>query len=456
MEGLEVCFVDPAKGGARLGIQPGDRLLKVDEHPLRDIIDFYFYASSGKWLQLQRWEHKLVLELEEFGLPWGLDFTRPFGSIRCCANRCLFCFVDQQPPDLRSSLTFKDDDYRLSFWEGNFITLTNCTRRDLERIVKQRLSPLYISVHTTNPELRVKLMGNPRARLIMEQLKFLAAGGITLHTQIVLCPEINDGPELERTVKDLATLYPAVASIAVVPVGLTRYRQGLYPLRPVSRAEAAEFLEKLHSWQRRFCRELGTRLVYAADEIYLLARLPFPSTAAYEGFPLLENGVGLARRFLSRWARVRARLPREASPLRAVIVTGMLAKGLLEPVVARLNKISGLEVELVAVENEFWGPTVTVAGLLTGGDVKRALRSRGFFSDLVVVPGVALKEGRLFLDDVGLEELAVELGCRVEAAGTPEELVRLLTGKQRKEAGKGGKTCCSDSGAPQCGQVHPI
>ncbi|RDV84006.1 DUF512 domain-containing protein [Ammonifex thiophilus] len=456
MRGLEIKAVDPQGQGALLGLKPGDLLLRVDEYVLRDVIDFYFYAASGRRLFLRRGGRGLVLRLSEPERPWGLDFVRPFGSIRRCANHCLFCFVDQQPPGLRSSLTFKDDDYRLSFWEGNFITLTNCTRRDLERIIRQRLSPLYVSVHATNPELRVKLMGNPRAGLIMEQLKFLAAGGITLHTQIVLCPGLNDGTELERTVGDLASLYPAVASIAVVPVGLTRYRQGLYPLRPVSREEAAALLEKIHSWQREFSRRWGTRLVYAADELYLLAGSAFPPVSAYEGFPQLENGVGLARQFLSRWERLEPRLPREVPPLRAVIVTGVLAAGLLEPVVARLNKIRGLKVELVVVENEFFGSTVTVAGLLTGRDIKRALLAYPSRPDLVVVPAAALKEGRLFLDDLTLEELAAELGYQVRAAGTPEELVRLLTGKQRKEAGKGGKTRGSDSGAPECRQVHPF
>ncbi|ACX52336.1 protein of unknown function DUF512 [Ammonifex degensii KC4] len=436
MRGLEIKAVDPQGQGALLGLRPGDLLLRVDENTLRDIIDFYFYTASGRRLFLRRDGRELVLRLPEPERPWGLDFAHPFGSVRRCANRCLFCFVDQQPPGLRPTLSFKDDDYRLSFWEGNFTTLTNCTRKDLERIVEQRLSPLYISVHTTNPQLRAKLMGNPRAGLIMEQLKFLAAGGITLHTQIVLCPGINDGVELERTVEDLASLYPAVASIAVVPVGLTRYRQGLYPLRPVSREEAALLLEKIHSWQRKFHRCWGTRLVYAADELYLLAGSPLPPASAYEGFPQLENGVGLARQFLSGWEKLKPRLPREASPLRAVIVTGVLAAGLLEPVVARLNKIRGLEVELVVVENEFFGPTVTVAGLLTGRDIRRALLSRPR-PDLVMLPAVALKDGHLFLDDLTLDELAAELGCRVEAAGTPEELVQLTFQEAAKGGGKG-------------------
>ena len=407
----------------------GDQLTAVGGKRVRDIIDYYFYVGTGyPVLTIRRGEKEFRVSLPAGERP-GLSFAAPFGRIRRCTNRCLFCFVDQQPPELRASLYFKDDDYRLSFWEGNFVTLTNCTSRDLERIVAQRLSPLYVSVHSTNPQLRARLMGNPRAAQINTQLAVLAAGGITLHTQVVLCPGLNDGAELERTVRDLASLFPAVRSVAVVPVGLTAYRAGLYPLRPVTPVVAAAVLEAVTAWQREFRRRYGSRIVFAADEFYLLAGERAPAARDYEGFVQIENGVGLVRRFCDSWKRVERRLPPQTKPLHAMVVTGKLAASLLRPVVTRLNAVAGLKVELLSVTNHFFGESVTVAGLLTGQDIGTALlaafreRTR---PQLVVVPAVALREGRVFLDEMTCAELAARVGCPVVAAATPRELTEVL------------------------------
>ncbi|WP_334111246.1 DUF512 domain-containing protein [Thermodesulfitimonas autotrophica] len=430
MSGLEIKAVEPGSAAFAAGLAAGDRITAVGGRPVRDIIDYYFYlAVAEPELTVRRGEREFSVRLAaEAGRP-GLSFVSPFGRIRRCTNRCLFCFVDQQPPGLRPSLCFKDDDYRLSFWEGNFVTLTNCTRRDLKRIVAQRLSPLYVSVHTTNPELRARLMGNPRAAEIKTQLAALAAGGITLHTQVVLCPGLNDGAELERTVRDLASLFPAVRSVAVVPVGLTAHRAGLYPLRPVTPAAAAALIEDVTAWQREFRRRYGSRLVFAADEFYLLAGKAVPATKEYEGFPQLENGVGLVRRFRDAWKRVAQRLPETTTPCRAVLVTGTLAAPVLRPVVARLNAVAGLEVTLLPVVNRFFGTSVTVAGLLTGRDICAALAAlfrEGLRPELVVVPAAALRDGRLFLDDTTCAAVAEQFGCRVVAAAGPRELVAAL------------------------------
>lgn len=426
MNGLKIKAVAPQSTAAELGLSAGDFLVRIGNRPVRDIIDYHFLlATERPVLTVRRGQSEFSIPLGDDAGLTGLDFAEPFGRIRRCANRCVFCFVDQQPSGLRPSLCFKDDDYRLSFWEGNFITLTNVTEADLKRIIRQRLSPLYISVHTTNPELRAKMLRNPQAAEINEKLRKLAAEGIVLHAQVVLCPGLNDREELARTVTDLAALYPAVRSVAVVPVGLTRHREGLYPLRPVTPAEAAQVLGSMAGWQDRYRRRFGSRIVFASDEFYLLAGKNVPAAKEYEGFPQLENGVGLVRRFLDAWNRIAERLPAAAEPRRAVAVTGEQFRTVLAPVVARLNEIDGLEVALAAVGNRFFGPTVSVAGLLTGQDIREAVRKLPR-PDLVLVPAAALKDRRVFLDDMSCDELAKAVGCPVVPAGDPREMVTAL------------------------------
>ncbi|MEW6574295.1 MAG: DUF512 domain-containing protein [Bacillota bacterium] len=426
MNGLKITAVAPQSTAAELGLSAGDFLVRIGNRPVRDIIDYHFLlATERPVLTVRRGQSEFSIPLGDDAGLTGLEFAEPFGRIRRCANRCVFCFVDQQPSGLRPSLCFKDDDYRLSFWEGNFITLTNVTEADLKRIIRQRLSPLYISVHTTNPELRAKMLRNPQAAEINEKLRKLAAEGIGLHAQVVLCPGLNDREELARTVTDLAALYPAVRSVAVVPVGLTRHREGLYPLRPVTPAEAAQVLGSVAGWQDRYRRRFGSRIVFASDEFYLLAGKNVPAAKEYEGFPQLENGVGLVRRFLDAWNRIAKRLPAAAEPRRAIAVTGEQFRTVLAPVVARLNEIDGLEVALAAAGNRFFGPTVSVAGLLTGQDIREAVRKLPR-PDLVLVPAAALKDRRVFLDDMSCDELAKAVGCPVVPAGDPREMVTAL------------------------------
>lgn len=427
-EGLVVQAVRPGSIAAELELFPGDRVISVNAAPLDDLIDYRFYSTDERLRVLvakqggERW----LLEIEkEYDEDLGLSFAAPIPKMHRCRNRCLFCFVDQMRPGLRSSLYIKDDDYRLSFLEGNFITLTNADERDLERIADQRLSPLYVSVHTTNPALRRRLMGHRRAGEIVRQLRFLRAAGIEVHTQVVLCPGLNDGGELWRTVKDLAALWPSVRSVGVVPVGRTRYREGLYPLTGFTVPGARSLLTAVGAWQERYRRRYGNSFVYAADEFFLLAGCDVPPAAAYDGFVQLENGVGLVRLFLDEWALVEPELPNRMSPRRVTIVSGRLAASLFVPLVERLNRVEGLEVRLAAIDNQFLGPTVTVSGLLSGGDIAAQLAG-GAFADLVVVPGTALKDGREFLDDMTSAELGRRLGTRVEGAAGPRALVRLI------------------------------
>ncbi|WP_156896742.1 DUF512 domain-containing protein [Desulfovirgula thermocuniculi] len=451
--GLVVREVMPGSIAALLRIEPGDRLLAVNGQPLQDVLDYRFFACDEEisLRVLKKSGEERVYDLEkEFDEDLGLFFEgEGLEPLRRCQNRCLFCFVDQMPPGMRPTLYFKDDDYRLSFLHGNFITLTNLREADFRRIGALRLSPLYVSVHTTNPSLREKMLGHRRAGRITDQLKRLAGMGIELHTQIVLCPGLNDGGELERTLNDLLSLWPAVRSVAVVPVGLTRYREGLYPLRPFSPREARLVLEEVHRWQERCLSRWGQAVVYASDEFYLLAGEEVPPAWRYDDFPQTENGVGLVRLFADEWAGLLCRLPRAIERGRSLtLVTGELAAGLLGRVVERLNGVQNLRVDLAVVPNRFFGEQVTVAGLLTGRDICEALRGREL-GETVVLPGAAVRlpEG-LLLDDLTLDELSRRLSRPVVLAGSPKELLDICL-----KAGDGhlAQANSGHCGAPQRG-----
>jgi len=426
-----------AAGGIahQLGVEPGDRIVEINGQPVRDIVDYRFLSCGEKLniLVVKPGGESWLLDIEkDYEDSLGLEFgPRELGRIKRCRNRCIFCFLDQMPRGLRSTLYFNDDDYRLSFTQGNFITLTNLRREDLERIAGQRLSPLYISVHTTNPVLREKMLNNPRAGKIMEQLRFLAGAGIEMHAQAVLCPGINDGPELARTISDLYSLWPAVRSLAVVPVGLTRYRDKLYPLRIYNKEEAQEITGLVRKWQRACRRRGGHPFVFAADEFYLLAGEPVPPAKDYAGFPQLENGVGLVRLFWDEWDAAAKKLPaRLVRPRKVTVATGKLGEEILKPVVGRLNEIENLEVQLIGVTNCFFGETVTVAGLLTAQDLLATLEGKNP-ADLLIIPAVMVREeDDVFLDGPSLDEFARHLGVPAAKAGGPRELCRLVLGQR--------------------------
>lgn len=420
--GAVVTGVEPGSLAERLGLEPGDVLLSVDGQPLRDWLD-YRYLITAEEVELAvrradgRTERFVVCKDPDAGL--GVHFASPvFDGVRLCHNSCVFCFLHQMPPGLRPSLYVPDDDYRLSFLHGNFVTLTNLSEADLDRIVAERISPLRVSVHATDPALRRRLMLNRRAGEVMAVLRRLASAGIELHCQLVLCPGWNDGEHLERSLRDLASLHPAVASVGVVPVGLTRFRAGLPELRPFTREEAAAVLDAVGHWQRRCRAELGTRLVHAADEFYVLAGKPVPVARAYEGFPQLENGIGLLRRFADRFAGRLRRLRRigfvgATEPRRSVVVTGRSAAPRLRGLVERAGWAD--RVRVLGVVNSFFGPTVTVAGLLTGRDVVRALARVAARTGRVAaaLPDVAAPDGR-FLDGWTVADVARRCGLEVE------------------------------------------
>ena len=423
--------VIPGRIADQLGVEPGDRVKTINGEPVRDILDYRFLTCA---------EIISVLLKKESGEEWLLDIEKDYeedlgicfkqeglGRIKRCQNNCIFCFLAQMPKGMRKTLYFNDDDYRLSFLHGNFITLTNLSKRDLERIVKLRLTPLYISVHTTNASLRNKMLNNPRSWKIMEQLAFLAEGGIMMQAQAVVCPGINDGPELQKTIGDLYSLWPAVNSLAVVPVGLTRYRDGLFPLQGFTREKALDVLALVEKSQKLCLKQGGYPFVFAGDEFYLAAGHEFPGALRYGGFPQTENGVGLARLFMDEWAKTSRKLPEELPvPRSATIVTGAAGQKLLIPVIDRLSRVKNLTVNLRVIENRFFGEKVTVAGLLTPDDVYSILKGTEL-GDVVVIPSMMLKKDEpVFLDGSRVRDLAGKLKANIAVADGPRGIVEAV------------------------------
>ncbi|MCS7178712.1 MAG: DUF512 domain-containing protein [Anaerolineae bacterium] len=412
-----ISSVHPNSLAARLGLRPGDELLSINGHPLRDVIDVQFYGAQEQLtLRVRRGgEDQTLRARRRYDEPLGLEFARPTfdTDIRRCDNRCEFCFVHQIPPGLRPSLYIKDDDYRHSFLFGNYITLTNLTEEDWRRIGEQHLSPLYVSVHATDPDLRRQMLGNPRAPDVMEGLRRLARMGIEVHTQLVLVPGRNDGPHLDRSIGDLAELYPSVRSVSVVPVGLTKYHRG--SCRPYTREEMRGVWEQVTAWQQRLYRRLGVRFVYLSDEWMLCLGEEIPPRAAYDGLDLRENGVGLVRALLDTWPRLRRSLARYGGP--QTWATGGLFAPHLEELARDFTNRTGIPVQVVSVPNRFFGETVTVAGLLTGQDVLAVLRER-LPEGTVVLPAVMFRgpEGQA-LDEMRREDLEKALGRPVVLAG---------------------------------------
>jgi putative radical SAM enzyme (TIGR03279 family) len=408
----------------RAGVRKGDRLLGVDGLVPRDVVDLGC-ASTGR---------AATLLVERAGLAWstqvepepgedlGIEFAAPtLDGIRRCANACAFCFIDGLPEGLRDTLYIRDDDYRYSFLYGSFVTLTNLRPEDEDRICYQRLSPLRVSVHATELAVRRRLLANPRARDILEQLDRLGAAGIEFHAQVVLVPGVNDGPVLRRTIEDLSARYPAVQSLAIVPVGLTRHSH-TSGIRTVNGADATVALDECVRWQRQLRSRLGVRFVYPSDELYLLAGRPFPPTSHYDDYPQLNNGVGLVPMFLGQWRRARRRLPSAVSKRRVLWVCGQAMERALGLVAADTSTVNGLEVEVVGVPNAFFGTGVTVSGLLTAEDVVREVAGR--MADRVVLPRAMFDAaGERTLDDWTRDELAERLPGVVQVARTASELL---------------------------------
>lgn len=403
--------IQPGSFADEAGLCADDQLVSINSIPINDLIDYYRAMESEQLvIEVFRQGEILVVECEKWAdEEIGLDLAHP--QPQQCGNQCLFCFVHQLPKGLRRSLYIKDEDYRFSYLYGSFITLTNVSETDLQRIITEKLSPLYISVHATDPLIRNHLLGC-EVPAIVPLLTRLAAANIQLHCQIVLCPGINDGPVLQQTIKELSALYPQVHSIAVVPVGLTRFRGNLPVLQIPDQAAASRCIEQVRDNQQQFLQTLGTRLVYAADEMYQLAHMPLPTFDEYEDFPQLDNGVGLVAHFQAEAEEALL----EAEPLeleKAVVVTGQSFYFCLEDVAKRLGLRTGVDIEVVAVDNDFFGTSVTVAGLVTGIDLVRRLRDM-IKGRSLLVPDIMLKtDEQRFLDNMHIDELRSALGVPV-------------------------------------------
>lgn len=421
--GVEIEEIHKGSLAEMAGLRAGDRLIAVNGHKVRDDIDLMFYGYEPlSELIVKRGKKRLIFtlnsELQTPNSNIGI-VLKPF-KIKTCKNNCIFCFVAQLPRGLRRSLYVKDEDYRMSFLYGNYITMTNLSAADKKRIVEQRLSPLYISVHSTNTEIRNKLIGNPNASDILKEIKFLAAHKIKMHTQIVLCPGYNDGKNLEKTITDLYRYYPYVESIAVVPVGITVHMKRT--IRPVEKEDAIKALEIVQKLQSRFKRKHGDNIVYAADELYIKAEMPFPSLEEYGELPQIENGVGMVPLFMHRAKKTKA--PRVSKKKMFVTFTGVSFYPYLTKFIDKLVR-EGVGIEAVPVENTFFGNSVTVTGLLTGRDVIKSLSGIVKKDDILLIPDVVMREGdEVFLDDVSRHDVEDVLGIKaVVIESTPKGLV---------------------------------
>ena len=411
--------VDRGSPADRAGIKAGDVLVSVDQHEINDVLDYDFYTMEKRIeLIVDRGGElsRLTVRKGEYE-PLGLEFeTYLIDKQHHCRNKCIFCFVDQMPKGMRESLYFKDDDERLSFLFGNYVTLTNLRKKDIERLIEMHISPVNVSVHTTNPELRVKMMVNNRAGEVLEYLDMMAKGGLKMNTQLVLCPGINDGEELRRSITDLASLWPAVESIACVPVGLTKHREGLHPIESYSQKTAQKVIDIIHELSDNFIKTLGTRLVYPSDEFFLMAGKPLPGEEYYGDFPQLANGVGMIALTRSEFGSAMGfnDTERIAGGRRITVATGVAAAPLLRELAEdAMKQVEGLEIEVVPIVNDFFGHTVTVAGLVTGGDLIAQLKGRDL-GDELLIPSVMLRhEQDIFLDDVSLEEVSRQLGIKI-------------------------------------------
>jgi putative radical SAM enzyme (TIGR03279 family) len=419
--------VEPASVAERIGIEAGDTILELNGRPLVDPVDFQFKSAMiGRRMTIRTQKGSRTFVRREWE-SFGVEFE-PIEPLTC-QNNCVFCFVHQNPAGVRPSLHIKDEDYRLSFLFGNYLTLTNVGEAELQRIIDQRLSPLYISVHATEPSLRARMLGNSEYDGFLEKVERLVEAGITVHGQVVLCPEWNDGEHLERTVSDLVQLHPGVGSLAVVPVGLTKHRKNLPDLKPFTPEVARQTIEHVSSIQKKLKRRLGTPFVFIGDEIYIMANQPLPPVSHYRDFPQIENGVGMVRTFIRQFDDA-VRRRSKAGELSGTVCTGKVFEPYLRE---RVNKL-GMDLKVVGVESLFWGPGIGVAGLLTGSDFISALRGK-VHGNFVVLPSESMiGDDFLFLDDLTLKDVQKELGVKVIPSGyTAGEFVESM----RNLAGKG-------------------
>lgn len=422
-----------------LGIEPGDRLLAIDGQEIEDIFDYQFYEESEELLLFiekadgEQWELEIEKDADEsLGISFGEGLMDEY---RSCRNRCIFCFIDQMPPGMRDTLYFKDDDSRLSFLQGNYITLTNMSDHDVERIVRYRLEPINISFHTTNPELRCRMLHNRFAGDALKKVDILYQGGIEMNGQIVLCRGVNDGEELERTILDLTKYLPLLKSVSVVPVGLTRFREGLYPLEPFTREEAREVLRVIHRWQKKIYEEYGIHFIHAGDEWYLLAEEEVPEEERYDGYLQLENGVGMLRLLFNEFEEGMERLGDGDRSGEISAATGKLAYPYIRRMADRIQeRYPGVKVHVYCIRNDFFGERITVSGLITGQDIIAQLKGKELGSRLLLPCNMLKADEDVFLDDITVKEVSDALQVPVDIVkSSGQDLIDAILGPETEE-----------------------
>lgn len=409
----------PGGIGEELGIEPGDTLLAINGNEIQDVFDYYYYEESEQLLLLiekpdgEEWELEIEKDEDE---SLGIEFDQSLmDEYRSCRNKCMFCFIDQMPKGMRETLYFKDDDSRLSFLQGNYITLTNMSDHDVERIVKYRLEPINISFQTTNPELRCKMLHNRFAGEALKKVDILYRGQIEMNGQIVLCKGVNDGEELERTIRDLTGYLPYLKSVSIVPVGLTKYRDGLYPLEPFTKEDAREVLSVIHRWQEKIYQEHGIHMIHAGDEWYVLAEEEVPEEERYDGYLQLENGVGMMRLLFNEVQEALSAVTGDGRQREISLATGRLMYPYIGKILEEIRKkFPNITTHLYAIRNDFFGERITVSGLITGQDLTGQLKGQPL-GERLLLPCNMLKIGEpVFLDDFTLEEVENSLQVKTD------------------------------------------
>ncbi len=422
----KITFVEPDSLAFEAGIEPGDMLMAVNGREIKDILEFKFITADEEFeitVQKQDGSVEVIDVINEYGEDFGVEFENALMTkARSCANKCIFCFIDQVPKGMRETLYFKDDDSRLSFLQGNYITMTNMSDRDIESIAEMRMSPINVSVQCTNPSLREFMLGNKRAGKLLEQMKKLADAGIVLNCQIVLCPGINDGEELERTLSDLCEFLPSVFSISVVPVGMTKFRKGLYEIKPYTKESSADVINQVEKWQKKFMELCGRRTLYAADEFYIMAEKEFPPYEAYEDFPQLENGVGMSALTIDEFMS-ELEDGCEGGFKKVTLVTGMISEAIIKKLV---SNIKGIDVEVVGIRNDFFGESITVSGLVTATDIINQLSGKTEGRRVFIPINMLRADTDVFLDDLTVSDVEKALGCEITVIDDGAHLAREL------------------------------
>ena len=409
----------PGSIADELGIEAGDKLISINNNEIEDVFDYHFYVNDEELVLLiekpngEEWELEIEKDYEE---DLGIEFEQGLmDEYRSCHNKCMFCFIDQMPEGMRDTLYFKDDDSRLSFLQGNYVTLTNMSDHDIERIVRYHLEPINISFQTTNPELRCKMLHNRFAGDALKKVDTLYESGIQMNGQIVLCKGINDGEELERSIRDLSKYVPCLQSVSVVPVGLTKYREGLYPLEPFTREDAVKILDTIHRWQDKFYEEYGIHFIHAGDEWYILAGEEMPEEERYDGYLQLENGVGMLRLLENEFEEAYEKVDGDDRDRELSIATGFLAYPYIQKIASRIEeKYSNTQIHVYPIRNDFFGELITVSGLITGQDLIHQLQNQKLGDRLLLPCNMFRSQEEVFLDDITLAQVEDALQVRAD------------------------------------------